>query len=92
MASAMPFELWNAIGRTLRPGTSLAAARAYACDPLTFLTFVRIRTGASLALKGPASTAQIDRDTTSFMISFVPPKILVTRASRHSRAIRYSFM
>jgi hypothetical protein len=36
--------------------------------------------------------AQIDLDTTSFMISFVPPKIRVTRASRHSRAIRYSFM
>ena len=37
-------------------------------------------------------TAQIDLDTTSFMISLVPPKIRVTRASRHSRAMRYSFM
>ncbi len=39
-----------------------------------------------------AAGAQIDRETTSFIISLVPPKIRVTRASRHSRAIRYSFM
>ena len=41
---------------------------------------------------GPAPGPQIERLTTSFMISFVPPKIRVTRASRHSLAIRYSFM
>jgi hypothetical protein len=35
---------------------------------------------------------QIERLITSFMISFVPPKMRVTRASRHSRAMAYSFM
>lgn len=33
-----------------------------------------------------------ERETTSFMISLVPPKMRVTRASRQSLAIRYSFM
>lgn len=42
--------------------------------------------------QSPTSGAQIDLDTTSFMISFVPPKIRVTRASRHSLAMRYSFI
>ena len=32
------------------------------------------------------------RAISSFMISFVPAQILVTRASRHARATRYSFM
>ena len=32
------------------------------------------------------------RPISSFMISFVPPKIRVTRASRHRRAMAYSFM
>ena len=33
-----------------------------------------------------------ERPITSFMISFVPPKIRVTRAARQARAIGYSFI
>ena len=39
-----------------------------------------------------ALRGQISRLTTSFMISDVPPKIRVTRASRHKRAMAYSFI
>ena len=35
---------------------------------------------------------QIALAITSFMISLVPPKMRVTRASRQRRAIRYSFI
>lgn len=43
-------------------------------------------------MPSPFAPAQIERLTTSFMISLVPPKIRVTLASRQSLAIRYSFM
>jgi hypothetical protein len=54
MSGERRVELWNAMGRNPRPGLSLdatrraasrARTRAPARYPLTFLTFVRIRTG-----------------------------------------------
>ena len=54
-------------------------------------TFVTID-GVPQPAPAPRFRGYSERPITSFMISLVPPKIRVTRASRHSRAIRYSFI
>ncbi len=49
----------------------------------------RVRTAARI---GPAPQRPRSLPMSSFMISFEPAQIFVTRASRHARATRYSFM
>jgi hypothetical protein len=49
-------------------------------------------TGGAAGSRPEVLPAYNDRPMTSFMISDVPPYIRETRASRHNRAIGYSFM